>query len=185
MFWEDQRLARRISKGDDRAFSELMDKYGSTIQHIAFRYTNTIQDRDDLTQEVFIAVYRSINNFKGRSSLKTWLYRIALNVCLRYAEKSAASTTLSVDDSVIDIPGGILPEIELNKSITSDAVKSAISSLNPIHKAVVILHEMEGLTFAECSEVLDIPVGTVKSRLSNAFKHLRVALKDHENICNE
>ncbi len=173
---DEQLLISKICSGDAEAFKRLLDDYGGMVQHLVRRYTVHQQESEDLVQEIFIDVYKGVSRFQGKSSLKTWIYRVALNHCLRHIERRKP-TPLELGNAAIAIPStSPTPHECLEQVETNEQVNVALSHLSDIHRSVIVLHELNGLTFTECAEVLEVPVGTVKSRLSNAFRQLRVLL---------
>lgn len=174
--YDEQQILQRLRRGDQAVFGQLMDRYEARIYRLALRYARTPQDAEDITQEVFVAVYQAIPSFKGASSLGTWIYRIALNHCLQYARKKQPEAVPLHDG--LEAPHAEDPVEAASLRCLAADVERALGQLDPPHRDVVILHELHGLTYGECSEVLGIPVGTVKSRLSNAFTRLRQFLKD-------
>ena len=168
-------LARRVAEGDRRAVEEFVDVYGGRVQALARRYAAGA-DVDDLTQEIFIDLFRGIGTFAGKSQLSTWVYRVAVNHCLRFRERSTPPS-VPYDDALqhaeaVDgnpLQGAVRTELH-------DQVHAALGNLTAEHRTVVILHELHGLTYTECADALGVPVGTVKSRLSNAFQRLRTSL---------
>ncbi len=175
--YDEQRVLRRIRDGDRCAFEELIDEFETRVYRLALRYADLVPDAEDLTQEIFLGIYRNIGGFRGRSALSTWIYRVALNHCLEYRRKKRPEQ-VPLDDGLHlasttrrDDPVQAATMVEL-----SEQVEKALGKLTPIPREVVILHEMHGLTYGECAETLGVPVGTVKSRLSNAFVRLRELL---------
>lgn len=178
----DKQLVRQMQSGKADAFERFVDAYGGRVHGLTRRYARTEADAEDLTQEVFVDLCRGIANFRGEAALATWVYRVALNHCLKYqgrlrpegvdldglAGADAASTDADSD-----------PLRHAARRELADRVEDALAGLTPGHRDVVILHEMHGLTYAECATILSIPVGTVKSRLSNAFGRLRGRLSDY------
>lgn len=175
---KDVKLARRVAAGDRRAVEEFVDLYSGRVQALARRYADGT-DAEDLTQEIFVDLFRSAGSFTGKSQFSTWVYRVAINHCLRHRER-ARPPMLPYDDalrftaSLVGNPAQCAARGEL-----SDKVYDALDTLTAEHRAVVILHEMHGLTYTECAEALGVPVGTVKSRLSNAFRRLRERLSGY------
>ncbi|HZO87996.1 MAG TPA: sigma-70 family RNA polymerase sigma factor [Chthonomonadaceae bacterium] len=165
---------RRIQAGDRQAFEELLDAYETRVYRLALRFTGNVLDAEDLTQDVFLAVYKGLANFRGDSALGTWIYRIAMNHCLEYRRKRRldcvpydAQLTLASGDWRED------PVQSADRQELSSRVEQAINCLSPLHRDVVVLHELQGMTYQEVAATLNVPVGTVKSRLSNAFRRLR------------
>ncbi len=134
-------------------------------------------EADDLTQEIWIAAFQSVAAFRGESSLSTWIYRLAINHCLKWREKSGRSVPLAGEDAeTLDVASpneNSLPPRELERSELRQHVRQSLDGLSDAQRAVVVLHELHELTYAQCADALQIPVGTVKSRLFNAFQTLR------------
>lgn len=188
---QEQRLLEDIQRGDKRAFAELVTLYERDVYRICFRFLGSEDDALDAVQEVFIRVYRSIDKFEGRSSLKTWIYRIAANTCITISEKKKkekegflkaitdwwfSKSEPSPEETVVDSESR-----ELNKQVVTEK----LMSLPDIYRMPVILKDIEGLPMEKISEILDIPLGTVKSRISRgrAVLHdlLRSYCKVYEN----
>lgn len=171
---DERQLVERILTGDRQAFETLLDQYEARVYRLALRFTNSVTDAEDVTQEVFLGIYRSLPNFRGHSTLSTWIYRIAMNHCLEYRRKRRLDCipyneelTLTSQDWRED------PVQSAGKEELSSRVEAALNRLSPQHRDVVVLHELQGLTYQEVATALNVPVGTVKSRLSNAFRRLR------------
>jgi RNA polymerase sigma-70 factor (ECF subfamily) len=175
----DIRLARRIQQGDRRAFEEFVDAYGNGVHKLVRRHIANPTDAEDVTQEIFLELFRSLGSFRGDSALSTWVYRVAVNRCLKHCRRSEP---ISVPLDGAELSDGDCdrdPVRSAARSELSDQVQDAIDALPPLHRDVVILHEMHGLTYRQCATVLNLPVGTVKSRLSNAFGRLRASLSGY------
>lgn len=174
---DDQQLVQRIQAGDRRAFEELLDIYETRVYRLALRFTGNIPDAEDVTQEIFLGVYKGLARFQGQSALSTWIYRVAMNHCLEYRRKKRLESVpydeelMLASDDWRENPLAVAGQKEL-----SAKVEAAIASLSPVHRDVIVLHELQGLTYQEVAATLDVPVGTVKSRLSNAFRRLRELL---------
>ena len=176
---QEARLITGLKQGDRRAFEEFVETYGPQVHRLVRRYVQTA-DADDITQEIFVDVFRHIGTFRGEAALSTWLYRLAVNRCLRYCQREKTRDTLPLEEerdtqnADNDAPFRHAVQIE-----TADKVHCAMDRLPVGQRDVVILCELHGLTYQECASVLEIPVGTVKSRLSNAFKKLRESLRGY------
>jgi RNA polymerase sigma-70 factor (ECF subfamily) len=174
MLSKERQLIARLQAGNAQAFTELVDAYGGRVHNLARRYCRTAVDAEDLTQDIFVDICRGIGQFRGDSSLGTWIYRIALNHCLK-AQGRTRPEPLDLDAE----PALQTEEGNPHRCLAQREVDDALFALTPGHRDVVILHELHGLTYAECAAVMGIPVGTVKSRLSNAFGRLRTCLSDY------
>ena len=171
---DERQLVLRIQAGSREAFEELLDAYETRVYRLALRLTDSISDAEDVTQEIFLAVYKSLGNFRGNSALGTWIYRVAMNHCLEFRRKRRLDT-LPLDEEIALVSQDWRhdPVQSADKRELSAKVEAAINCLSPLHRDVIVLHELQGLTYQEVAAALDVPVGTVKSRLSNAFRRLR------------
>jgi RNA polymerase sigma-70 factor (ECF subfamily) len=176
----EKELIRRMQQGDRRAFEAFIDAYGARVHRLARRYVANPSDAEDLTQEIFADLYRSIGGFRGDAALATWVYRVAVNRCLRHCQRHRGNDLPYEDQRAQpDDDWRTDPAQSAAKRELADRVQGALRELSPPHQEIVILHELHGLTYQECASVLDIPVGTVKSRLSNAFRRLRESLSGY------
>ena len=163
-----------MRQGDRKAFETFIDLYGGKVHRLVRRYVANPTDAEDVTQEVFVDLYRCLGSFRGESTLSTFVYRVAVNRCLRYCRREQTQDVpLDAQPEPHDSDAGSDPERCMARRELSDRVHDAVDGLPPLHQDVVILHELHGLTYRECAAILDVPVGTVKSRLSNAFRRLR------------
>lgn len=181
MNYDEKTLILKCKTGDRAAFSALVEKYQSKIINIAYGMLSDKEDAYDAAQEVFIKVFRSIDSFEEKSSFSTWIYRITVNVCndiLRKRQRKISAVSLFTSDGDDEKPIEIKDDsptpqdtVEINE--TQLEVRRAISELSDEYKAVITLFDIEGLSYDEISSIINIPVGTVKSRLNRA----RAALK--------
>ncbi len=172
----DRQIAKQIAAGSRDAFAAFVDAHGPRLLRLARRFAACEADAEDLVQEIFVALYRGMANFRGDSTLSTWTYRVALNHCRKHIERRPVPT-LTLDDTH-DLPeaADYGPAHRAAVGELSSQVHLALDALTPEHREVVILHELHELTYAECAAVLNVPLGTVKSRLSYAFRRLRGSL---------
>ena len=183
----DAELMLAFAGGDSGAFDELVSRHQSGLVNFFFRM---VWDRDiaeDLAQEVFIRVYSHRENYEPRAKFTTYLYRIAKNCAVDHLRKAKKhNRVLSLDaetesgHSLYDelLQKGDSPSERARKEEFTEAIIEAIESLPEDHRMCFILSEVQGMKYAEISEALDVPVGTVKSRMHNATKKLREKLKD-------
>lgn len=160
-------IAERAAAGDGNALAELVRQNYAGVFRFCSRLLDA-QHAEDAAQETFYRASKLIRKFRGESEVKTWLFGIALNVC-RNEKRKLKVNTLPLQDW--DVPKQSPDLISVN------ALRAAMSQLDESHRDVVILHEMEGFTYEECASALQIPIGTVKSRLYNAFIKLRRLLE--------
>lgn len=181
-------LILKASKNNINAFEELISPYTNQLFNFAFRMLKNREDAEDALQETYLKVYKSLNSFEGNSSFKTWLYRITTNVCLDMLRKQKRQTHQSLNttdedgEHEISIPDETYsPEISAKKSAAMDVLKKAMDNLNEEHKIAITLRDINGLSYEEIAEAMEINVGTVKSRINRARTQLRKFLeKDRE-----
>jgi RNA polymerase sigma-70 factor (ECF subfamily) len=185
----DRELVRRVQRGEGAAFRELFDRYHRRAYAVAFGVVKNKQDSLDIVQEAFIKVHRHIQSFQGSSSFYTWLYRIVMNLAIDHVRRSKKGRDLDYDDRVrredddVAGDGAILPRIldgnpgktVLRRELT-DAIQRALDELPEYHRAVIILREVEGLSYEEMAKILKVPKGTIMSRLFHARRKMQAAL---------
>ncbi|HZJ85099.1 MAG TPA: sigma-70 family RNA polymerase sigma factor [Syntrophomonadaceae bacterium] len=187
----DERLVKESLQGDKAAFEELVFQYQNKIYALSYRYMGNEQDAYDMTQEAFLKAYRSLRTFKGDSSFGTWMYRVATNVCLdELRRRKRRIVAFSLDEPLAtqegdelgkEIPDNSLtPDLIYEQKELSEYIQSQLNELKSEHKTVIILRDIMGLTYEEMAGVLDVSLGTVKSRLSRARISLRKKLGDRE-----
>ena len=187
MALSDIELIHQAKQGNENAFEQLIYRYDRTVLSIALKYTGNTDDAKDLYQEVFIRVYRGINNFQFRSEFSTWLYRIAVNVCLSYKSRSKKYLKVSIcemdddtdftkDASEQLIYEGLSPEEETAGNELAEIVDAALGTLSPRQKMTFVLKHYEGYKIREIAEMLNCKEGTVKKYLFDAIKNLRKKL---------
>ncbi|MBV9452910.1 MAG: RNA polymerase sigma factor, partial [Rubrobacter sp.] len=140
---------------------ELVRRHQAIVYRSCYRILGDREDAKDASQEVFIRAYRKLDTFRGRSAFKTWMLRIAMNVSLN--ERSLRNFPHADIISAESIPGTDAPEAELLKSDATAQIHKALQLVQPNHRAAVVLHDLEGLTYKEIGESLAIPEGTAKS----------------------
>ncbi|MGE0002503.1 MAG: sigma-70 family RNA polymerase sigma factor [Fimbriimonadaceae bacterium] len=185
----DLLLIRRCQKGDRAAFDSLVSQYEQRAYQYAFRLTRDQDEACDVVADAFVRVYSAVKNFKGKSSFSTWLYRIVSNVYFDRRKRERRHTHLSLDAPVgsdesrtLDIAdSGDGPEELAEHGAREDVLNSALNSLPELHRAMLVMFHLEGLSYVEIAEAMDLPVGTVKSRLNRA----RVALRDEVGTAME
>lgn len=185
---EEQQLVKRIQSGDRHAFEQLLDAYETRIYRLALRFTGNETDAEDLTQEIFLAVYHGLARFRGDSAPGTWIYRVAMNHCLEFRRKRRPEQVpLEEEIALTSTDWRDDPIQSIQQRELATRIEAALHRLSPAQRDVVVLHELQGLTYQEVATVLDVPIGTVKSRLANAFRRLRDLLGNyvHEEPSHE
>jgi RNA polymerase sigma-70 factor (ECF subfamily) len=180
----DWELVQRAQQGDREAFRELVERYQRKIGALALGMLRSREDALDIVQETFTKAYQSLDRFKGDAAFYTWVYRIAYNLCIDHQRRSAKQTHVSLDDepgepaiAPADAPRTDQPFDRARDAEIADRVQSAIRELTPDHRAVILLRELEGLSYEEISQVLECPKGTVMSRLHYARRQLQARLR--------
>ena len=181
----DQELVERAQKGDRAAFRVLVQRYQKRVYSIAYGVVRNEEDAFDVTQEAFIKVHRYLGNFQGSASFYTWLYRIVINLCIDHKRRSSKGPHVDFDDSLdherTAMEAGSTPIRDPAKEFRRKELRAqigqAIDGLSEKHKQVILLREVEGLSYKEMAEVLDISVGTVMSRLHHARQNLQNSLR--------
>ncbi len=190
---EEQKLIEGLKRADSRFYDELYREYVEKIGGIARSYLG-VDDVEDVIQEVFIKVYKNIKKFRGESSLSTWIYRITVNVCKdmlgkKHRRKEILTSFGEEDDdekNTIREPADELqPSNELMKMLSAEEISKAIDSLSKEDKLLINLREIEGMSYEQISEIMDKPVGTVKSRLHYARERLKGILEESLGIEGE
>ncbi len=184
----DGTILSRCKRRDSEAFGYLIDQYQARVFGYVRRMVPTIEDAEDISQEVFIRAFQSIERFDGRASISTWLFKIANNLCIdrkRRANRRPEETPLAGEDR--DRAHGIPdsrwdPESHVVASEMGDVLENVLRSMSEKLRSVLLLHDHEGLSYEQIAEISNVPVGTVKSRLFLAREALQQALKQYGNV---
>jgi RNA polymerase sigma-70 factor (ECF subfamily) len=183
---QDRDLVERARRGERDAFQMLVERYQKRVYGIAFGMVSNADDALDISQEAFIRVHRYLDSFQGSSSFYTWLYRIVVNLCVDHLRRRAHNATVDYDDklqhpdtsglapSAIGDPGRRLADRELGEQL-----ERAFQQLSPVHRAVLQLREVEGLSYQEMAKVMGCSVGTIMSRLFHARKRMQKMLGEY------
>jgi RNA polymerase sigma-70 factor (ECF subfamily) len=172
----DQQLVARVQKGDHRAFDLLVLKYQHKIFGLINRYVRDVDEVQDVAQEAFIKAYKALPNFRGDSAFYTWLYRIAINTAKNYLvsrSRRPPGKDVEVEDAEYYEGGGGLRELENPENALFGAelkvvVEQAISGLPEDLRTAITLREFDGLSYEDIADIMDCPVGTVRSRIFRA-----------------
>lgn len=172
----DKELVRRVQKGDRRAFDLLFSRYQFKIQNLVGRYLRDPEDVQDVTQEAFIKAFRALPRFRGESAFYTWLYRIAINTAKNHIVargRRPPGVDVEVEEAEYFDGGDALrdlenPEATMARDELSAAIDEAIAALPDDLRSAVTLREFDGLTYEQIAEIMECPVGTVRSRIFRA-----------------
>jgi RNA polymerase sigma-70 factor (ECF subfamily) len=181
----DQRLVERVQRGDKRAFDLLVLKYQHKIVALVSRYVKDQHEVFDVSQEAFIKAYRALPRFRGDSAFYTWLYRIAINTAKNYLVSRARrppGTDVEVDNGEYQETSPQLTEIEtpesnLARDQLQKTINSALDALPEELKVAVTLREFDGLSYEDIAEIMQCPVGTVRSRIFRARESIEKQIK--------
>ena len=180
---EEKALIERCKRGDLAAFNDLVRKYEKQVYNFAYRLTGNYDDANDVAQDAFLRVFNAIGTFRGDASFSTWLFRITTNVFLDERKRARAHPQASLDEYLelgessvtrqIEDPSPT-PEAVLEESERAQLLQKAVEDLPENQRAMVTLYHGQQKSYEEIAEIMDLPIGTVKSRLNRA----RLALKE-------
>lgn len=179
----DQELVRRVQTGDKSAFDLLFSRYQQKIINLISRYVKDSSEVQDVAQEAFIKAFRALPRFRGESAFYTWLYRIAINTAKNHLVsrgRRPPNTDVDIDDAELNPTSTVLQEVEspeaaMARDQLSSGIDAAIAELPEDLRSAVTLREFDGLSYEQIAEIMDCPVGTVRSRIFRA----REAIERH------
>ncbi|HEV8339154.1 MAG TPA: sigma-70 family RNA polymerase sigma factor [bacterium] len=174
---QEAALIARSQGGDLQAFDRLVAAHEDRIYHAAYRITGNADDARDAAQEAFLKAFRALPRYRHESAFSTWLHRIAVNASLDLVRRRPHVPPLPLEDVALPASVGN-PEPEAERSDLQRRVHQALGRLPHDHRVIIVLRDLQGLAYEEVAEVLRIPIGTVRSRLSRAREALRVLLID-------
>jgi len=179
---DELELIERAKRGDRQAFGVLVERYQRRVVGVAQAVAHNRDDALELAQETFVKAFENLSKFESRSSLSTWLYRIAANVAIDFRRREGRHVVLrglEAEDEFRRIPSQTEDAFRVvRRRELSERIHKALDQLTQEHRAVILLREVEGLSYDEISETLGVPRGTVMSRLHYARGRLRGLLKD-------
>ena len=171
----DKELVRRVQRGDRAAFDLLYQRYQQRIRSLVGRFVHAAEDVDDVVQEAFIKAYRALPRFRGESAFYTWLYRISVNTAknhLASRSRQPLGVELDADDARTAVAEALRdiedPEAALRRDQLQATVDQALANLPEDLRSALTLREFDGLSYAQIAEIMDCPVGTVRSRIFRA-----------------
>lgn len=180
---EDHRLISALQAGDEAAYEQLIERFQSPVYNLAYRLLNDQADASDVAQEVFLKVFRNIGHFRGDSSLRTWVYRIAVNEShnrRRWLFRHRRGET-GIEDSFDDVECREKPlmdagETPFDFTVNREAqllLEEALTEINPVFRTALVLREVEDMSYEEIADILEVSIGTVKSRIVRGREALR------------
>lgn len=184
----EHELLQRAQAGDHEAFCLLVSQHQSRLFTSVYRVVGHLEDAQDVVQEAFLNAFLSLRQFKGDSRFFTWIYRIALNVAISHRRKAMSRLNArmrTIDDaggSVVPLASGEQADAQMEIQDDSRKIHAALDLLSPDHRAVLVMKDMEDMRYEAMAEVLEIPVGTVRSRLHRARLELRNLLENQDSF---
>jgi RNA polymerase sigma-70 factor (ECF subfamily) len=182
---EETEMISRCQQGDQEALKEIFDKYHNKVYRIAYGVVRHREEALDIVQEVFIKLFRSIKNFKGKSHFYTYLYRMVMNTAIDHARKTGKQFISSLDEEGSFEPSDELekgPERILLQKELEERVKGAMEKLPAEQRAALLFRDVEGLSYQEMAEAMGCSIGTVMSRLHYGRKRIQELLKDYVEL---
>lgn len=163
-------LITQASQGDLNAFEIIYRKSAAFVYNVAFRIVGRKEDAEDVVQEVFMKIHRNLKDFRFDASYKTWAYRITVNTALNYAKSSSRNRYDSFEEkeSINALPLPADSSNPLEENIERDAAQKLLSVLNPEQKVCIVLRSVQGLSYEEIAQTLNIPINTVRTRIKRA-----------------
>lgn len=183
---DERELIARLQKRDEAAFEELIRQYEKKVYTLCFRMCGNSEDAEEAAQDAFLALWRGIDRFRQESSLSTWIYRLATNACidtLRRRKKQSGSVSLDDEELFVDaVDTSPQPQETVEHREAQKLLQEGLSALQEEYRKVLILREIEGLSYTEIAESASIELGTVKSRISRGRSLLRNFLSGNGNF---
>lgn len=183
---DERELIARLQKRDEAAFEELIRQYEKKVYTLCFRMCGNSEDAEEAAQDAFLALWRGIDRFRQESSLSTWIYRLATNACidtLRRRKKQSGSVSLDDEELFVDaVDTSPQPQETVEHREAQKLLQEGLSTLPEEYRKVLILREIEGLSYTEIAESASIELGTVKSRISRGRSLLRNFLSGNGNF---
>jgi RNA polymerase sigma-70 factor (ECF subfamily) len=185
---EDQKLVKQAQGGNLESYDELIRRYQERIYATIYHMTSNHEDANDLAQETFIKAFQALKSFKGDSSFFTWVYRIAVNKTINFLKQRKNKTHMSLNDldfnaehdpELVALVSDKTPRRDVNLIELQEKLNGAMQKLSEIHRLVVTLHDVQGLSHEDISKIMGCNTGTVRSRLFYARQQLQAYLSDY------
>jgi RNA polymerase sigma-70 factor (ECF subfamily) len=169
---------QKLQEGDEEAFQQMVVEFGSMVVNLAFRFIGNKSDAEDVSQDVFIKIWKNVKSYKGESSLKTWVYRITVNESLNFVRRQKINSFIGFLESGISISDDSAEEALLRKEKTN-LVRKAIQKLPKNQRIAITLRSFKNLSYDEIAEIMDISKSSVESLLFRAKKGLKKKLSNY------
>ena len=182
---QDELLIRRAQRGDADAFEQLLLEHQKNVYNLCYRMAGNPDDAMDLSQETFLRAWRCLDQYQFASAFSTWLYRLCSNICIDFLRRRRRQQTVPLtfedadgEEQTYAVPDAQpLPEEQVELKLTRETLAAAMAQLLPEHRAVLQLRVVNEMSYEQIADVLDIQIGTVKSRLSRARHQLKKILE--------
>ena len=182
---QDELLIRRAHRGDADAFEQLLLEHQKNVYNLCYRMAGNPDDAMDLSQETFLRAWRCLDQYQFASAFSTWLYRLCSNICIDFLRRRRRQQTVPLtfedadgEEQTYAVPDAQpLPEEQVELKLTRETLAAAMAQLLPEHRAVLQLRVVNEMSYEQIADVLDIQIGTVKSRLSRARNQLKKILE--------
>ena len=184
---EERDLVRKAQQGDVEAYDVLVRRYQGKVYALVYNMTGNKEDAEDRVQDVFIKAFQSVRNFKGQSSVYTWLYRIAVNRTINFLKTRKTRFALSLNDmdsgaerdpAYVELRARESPVRDVSLQELQKKLNEALLTLSEKHRVVVVMHDIQGMPHEEIAQMMGCSPGTVRSRLFYARQQLQKELKD-------
>ena len=181
--YSDEQLMSLFQGGDENAYIELVNRYKDKLINFIFNYLGDLESSEDVVQETMIKLYQKKHYYKEIAKFSTWLYTIAKNLAntelrKRKQRKTTLLSQFSKDDKTYELPSNYPePGQEIQTDIVNKIIRDAVDQLSEKFKIVIVLRDIQGLSYEDISEIINVPIGTVKSRINRARLQLQVELK--------
>ena len=184
---DESKLIRRLKKRDEQAFAKMVQLYQNRVFALVFRMLGDRAEAEDLAQEVFVTVFKSIDSFRGDSKFSTWLYRVATNHCknrIKYLQRRQHQRKIDIDDArETEFSSPLAPRSSQPDEIAGarqleQIIQLSLAELDEEHRVVIILRDIDHLSYAEIAEITGVAEGTVKSRLFRGRATLRTLVEE-------
>ena len=181
--YSDEQLMSLFQGGDENAYVELVNRYKDKLINFIFNYLGDLESSEDVVQETMIKLYQKKHYYKEIAKFSTWLYTIAKNLAntelrKRKQRKTTLLSQFSKDDKTYELPSNDPePGQEIQTDIVNKIIRDAVDQLSEKFKIVIVLRDIQGLSYEDISEIISVPIGTVKSRINRARLQLQVELK--------
>ncbi|MFQ3592542.1 MAG: sigma-70 family RNA polymerase sigma factor [Gemmataceae bacterium] len=183
---DDHQLIAECLQGQEAAFGELVRRYQDRLYNAVYRIVHNAEDAQDVVQEAFFHAYQALDSFKGDAQFFTWLCRIAINAAISFRRRRKITVPIEFRPegemliSPVDESEGADPTHQMDRAEQGQRLHLALAQLSQEHRTVLVLKDMEGMKYEEMAEMLQVPIGTIRSRLHRARLELRAILEELE-----